>query len=176
MRASRLSHVAAAAAALAAKFGGGGAHQLDCVKAPCQIRGDADHDTCLPVAVDANDRDNPGADAKLCFVGERFEIVQSQFQIPPGKRISRRLFLAAVARLPRRLHPSPVFCRDLAQLAFKFPAILNETRQAVGRVFLGSLQQRRDVMQLASPRVEIVARLRRRLGLDAADTRRDRSF
>ena len=63
IRSSRLSHVAAAAATLAAKFGSRGTHQLDRVEALCQIGRNPDHDTCLPIAVDADDRDNPGADA-----------------------------------------------------------------------------------------------------------------
>src|SRR4051812_21554583 len=62
VRSSRLSHVAAAAAALAAKFGSRGTHQLDGVEALRQIGCDPDYDTCLSIAVDADDRDNSGAD------------------------------------------------------------------------------------------------------------------
>ncbi len=138
MWSSRLRHVAAAAAALAAKFGGGGPHQLNGVEALCQIRGDADHDTCLTVAVDADDRDNPGADAKLCFVSERFKIVHRNSRYHPGKVFNSGYFFQRL-RACRGSSAHCQFSAHLAQFAVKFPAILDETRQAVGRVFLGSL-------------------------------------
>src|SRR5471032_3169325 len=61
VRATRLRHAGAAAAARAAELGGRRANQLDRVEAACQIRRDANHDARFPVAVDADNRNDSGA-------------------------------------------------------------------------------------------------------------------
>jgi len=108
MRASSLSHVGAAAATLAAEFDGRRAHQLDSVKAPCQIRRDADDDTCLPVAVDADNRDNPRSDAEFCLIGERFEILQSDSGYDSRKEFDAANVLHGLRAFRRGTNPARV--------------------------------------------------------------------
>ena len=75
MRAASLRHVGTAAAARAAELDGRRANQLDRVKAACQIWRDADDDAGFPVAVDADNRNDPGTKAQLRLIGKRFEFL-----------------------------------------------------------------------------------------------------
>ena len=148
---------------------------MDRVEALCQIGRNPDHDTCLPIAVNADDRDNPGADADSSFVGERFEIVHRDSRYHAREEFNAAYFFQRL-RASRGGSTHCQFLARLTQLAFKLPARLDEARQALGRFLFGSPQKRSDVMQLVSPRVEMMARLGRRLGFDAADAGRDRGF
>ena len=125
MRASGLRHVTAAAAALAAELDGRRAHQLDSVKAACQIGRDADHDPCLAVAIDADDRDNPGADVALGFIGERFQILCRNSRDDARQQFDTADVLRGL-RACRRVAAEREFPAGLGQLAFELAVVLDE--------------------------------------------------
>src|SRR5208337_1153003 len=133
VRAARLRHVGASAAAFAAERGGTQPHELDGVETARLVRRDGDDEARLAVLGRRRDRHDARADALLGLVGQRLEILHVDAGDGAGVELHAGDLANGVDRA-RAASAHRQFPLGVGEFALELALVVDQALEAFGRL------------------------------------------